>query len=203
MKDNIQKFLLNFTADTSKVIAKIHAPWTRKLLEEEDFDAMIKIIKVGDQLLKIGDVITTKTNGELSNPFVPGFWGHVGVYVGDGRVVQATTHGVLNTNLAWFMKDKDYLSVSRPNFLTEDQCWLLADYCKAQVGKEYDFSFNTSDISKFYCSELYYMAIKFVTGESPFKLKKILGQETIAPSDFYNATKLFKRVYKSKSFVDL
>jgi uncharacterized protein YycO len=196
MKDLLQKFLLQNAGKLSRAISKVHAPWTRKLVTEEDFLAM-------DKLLKIGDVISTKTNGELSNPFVPGFWGHVGVYVGNGMVVQATTHGVISTHLAWFLKDKDYCAVSRPNFLSEDQCWLVADYCKQQVGKQYDFSFNTSDIEKFYCSELYYSAIKFVIGESPFKLKKILGQETVAPSDFYEATKLFVRIFKSKSYIEL
>jgi uncharacterized protein YycO len=196
MKEYTQKLLLKIAGKLSQVVAKIHAPWTRKKITQIDYEEMMKI-------LKVGDIITTKTNGELSNPLVPGFWGHVGIYDGNGKVVEATTHNVVHTNLAWFLTTKDYVAVSRAKFLTEEQNQAVVDYCIKQVGKKYDFSFNTSDIEKFYCSELIYMGIQTVTGQSPFKLNKILGQDTIAPGDFYEATKLFDRVFKSKSYLEL
>ncbi len=196
MKECMQKLLLNIAGSLSQIVAKIHAPWTRKKITEADYEEMQKV-------LKVGDIISALTNGEFSNPFVPGFWGHVGIYAGEGKVIEATTHNVKETNLAWFLMGKDYIAISRANFLSEEQCQAVVGYCQQQIGKKYDFSFNTSDIKKFYCSELIYMGIQAVTSQSPFKLNKILGQETIAPSDFYNATKLFKRVFKSKSYLDL
>lgn len=192
MKSFIQRNLLNLASFFSKKIAKIYMPFSRKRIEQSDYENMLKS-------LKTGDVISTRTRGELSNLFIPGFWGHVGIYDGNGKVIEATTHGVVETNLAWFLFGKDYCAVSRPNFLTEDQKWLAVDYCKRQLGKPYDFSFNTSGIDKFYCSEIIYHAYKFVLGQSPFKLKVILGQKTIAPSDFYDASKLFYKIYLSKS----
>jgi hypothetical protein len=64
MKNYMQKLLLKVAGNLSRVIAKIHAPWTRKLITEEDYEEMKKI-------LKTGDAIITRTNGELSNPLVP------------------------------------------------------------------------------------------------------------------------------------
>lgn len=171
-------------------------PFSRKKIVQEDYVEMKKFIKVGD-------VISSKTRGEFSNMFVPGFFGHVAIYDGDGYVIEATTHGVVKTHLAWFLFGKDYVTVVRPNFMTEEQKWLAVDYCKRQIGKPYDYSFNTSNIDSFYCSELIYSAFRFVLGESPFKLMKTLGQETVAPSDFYNASKLFFKIYLSKSYTEL
>jgi uncharacterized protein YycO len=180
------------TSYFSQWVAGIHMPFSKKRIDQDDYEHMLSV-------LKVGDVISTKTRGELSNVFIPGFWSHVAIYSGNGRVIEATTQGVVETNLAWFLFSKDYCAASRPNFLNEDQKWLVIDYCKRQIGKPYDYSFHTSDIDKFYCSEIVYHAFKFVLGQSPFKLKVVLGQETVAPSDFYNATKLFSRMYLSKS----
>ena len=188
----IQRNLLKLASHFSQKIAKVYMPFSRKKIEQDDYEHMLAV-------LKVGDVISTKTRGELSNLFIPGFWSHVGIYAGGGKVIEATTHGVVETNLAWFLFGKDYCAVSRPNFLNDDQKWLAVDFCKRQVGKPYDFSFNTSDIDKFYCSEIVFHAFKFVLGQSPFKLKVVLGQETIAPSDFYDASKLFYKIYLSKS----
>jgi len=196
MKSFIQRNLLKIASFFSRRVAKIYMPFSRKRIRPEDYIEMKK-------LLKAGDVISTKTRGEFSNIFVPGFFGHVAIYDGEGFVIEATTRGVVRTHLAWFLFGKDYATVVRPNFMTDDQKWLAVDYCKRQIGKPYDYSFNTSNIDSFYCSELIYSAYKFVLGDSPFKLKKTLGQETVAPSDFYNASKLFFRIYLSKSYVEL
>ncbi len=192
MKSWIQRNLLKVTSFFSQRIAKVYMPFSRKRIEQADYEHMLTV-------LKVGDVISTRTRGELSNLFIPGFWGHVAIYDGNGKVIEATTHGVVETSLAWFLFGKDYCAVSRPNFMTDEQKWLAVDFCSRQIGKPYDFSINTSNIDKFYCSEIIYHAFKFVLGQSPFKLRVILGQETIAPSDFYDASKLFYKIYLSKS----
>lgn len=188
----MRKFLLRIASKLSIWIGKVHVPYSRKLIAGSDYYEL-------QGHIRIGDVLSTRTLGELSNPFIPGFWGHVAIVASDRTVVEATTHGVVETDLVSFMMNKDYISLCRPKFLTEDQCWLVADYCKRQIGKEYDYSFNTSDISKFYCSELVYAAIAFVIGSSPFKLREVLGVETVDPSDFYSANKLFDRIWHSQS----
>lgn len=196
MKEFLQKLILKLASEISQVVSKIHMPFSRKLLIEED---EIRLEKV----LRKGDIISTTTRGELSNPFIPGFWGHVGIYIGDGMVVEAVTHGVKITKLSWFLRGKDYVAVSRANFLSEEQKQKVVDYCVMQVGKPYDFSFNTSDIKAFYCSELIYSGIMYATNnESPFVLNIVLGQETISPSDFYNATNKFDRMFKSKAYLE-
>lgn len=62
-------------------------------------------------------------------------------------------------------------------------------YFKNQIGKPHDFSFNTSNITKFHCSELIYM-IKSVTGESPLKLKIKIKVKALAiyKGDLYERT---------------
>lgn len=76
--------MLNIASKLSRQVAKVHAPWTRKLIKESDEIEM-------DGILMLGDILLTKTNGELSNPFVPRFWGHVGLVTERNTVIQATT----------------------------------------------------------------------------------------------------------------
>lgn len=189
---NFQKILLNTANFLSQRISKVHAPFSRKKFTGQDFWAF-------KETIQIGDIISTKSGGELSNLFIPGFFGHVAMVISPTTVIEATTHGVVETDLYSFLIGKDYVAISRDNFLTIDQKIDMVVWLKEQLGKPYDFEFATSDISKFYCSELMYMAIKQVTGKSPFKLKKILGQETIDPSDFFQAKKLFNTIWMNEA----
>lgn len=187
---NFQKILLNTANYVSQKISKVHAPFSRKKFTGKDFWAFKDTIQVGD-------VISTKSEGELSNMFIPGFFGHVAIVISPTTVIEATTHGVVETDIYSFLIGKDYVAISRDKFLSIDQKMDMAIYLRQQLGKPYDFEFATSDIAKFYCSELLYSGYKAVTGNSPFKLNKVLGQETINPSDFYLAKKLFETIWLS------
>lgn len=211
----MKKLLLALASFISQKISLIHAPWTRKLITGADY-------RTYSSLVQVGDVLSTETNGELSNLFIPGFFGHVAIVASPRTVIQATTHGVVETDLAeFFFVNKDYIVASRPIFATPEQRQVAADYARAQLGKPYNFSmglsdkllkalgmtvpdnkpdFAASDIQRFYCSELIYSAYLFAVDVNPFTLRKVLGEETIAPSDFFEATDKFDTFWFSESF---
>lgn len=167
-------------------------PFSRKKFTGKDFWEFKETIEAGD-------IISTRSEGELSNVFIPGFFGHVGIVASSTTIIEATTHGVVETDIYSFLLGKDYVAISRDKFLSPDQKVAMNAWLKKQLGKPYDFEFTTSDITKFYCSELAYAGFKEVTGSSPFKLKKVLGQETIDPSDFFMSNRLFKTVWMNEA----
>lgn len=207
----MRKTLLNVASYLSQQIAKIHMPWSHKKIVGHDY-------RTYSNLAQIGDVLSTRTDGELSNIFIPGFFGHVAIVVSPRTVVQATTAGVVETDLAeFFFINKDYIVASRPTFATIEQRHQAAEYALRQVGKPYNFSmglsdvllgalktnrpdFSHSNIKRFYCSELVYSAYKAAVVENPFILREVMGEETIIPSDFFDASGKFSTFWFSQSF---
>lgn len=186
----MNKTILNIASKISHWISLIHMPWSRKLVTGSDVLLMMKVVQPGDVLL-------TRSDGELSNIFVPGFWGHAAI-AGEDAIIEATTKGVHKSDPISFLMGKDYAVVLRPVFLDESEKARAVEYSEAQVGKPYDYSFNTSNITAFYCSELVYMAMKYAKNHIPFKLRSIFGQETVDPSDFYR-TSMFELIWESES----
>lgn len=186
----MRKLLLNIASILSHWISKIHMPWSRKLITGNDVLLFMKHIEPGDILL-------TRSNGELSNIFVPGFWGHAAI-TGEDAIIEATTKGVHKSDPISFLMGKDYACALRPVFLDKAERSKAVEFSEDQIGKPYDYSFNTSNITAFYCSELVYMAMKHARNQIPFKLRSILGQETVDPSDFYR-TSMFELVWESES----
>ena len=131
-----------FVAKVSKFGAKIHFPYTRKKVTQERIYSAISV-------LKPGDLILTHTSGEASNIALD-HWSHAGIYV-PGIVYEATTHGVVNSNLIYFLAKKDDFKILRPTF--EFDYIDLASFLNSAVGKPYDFEFEQND-QQYYCFEL-------------------------------------------------
>lgn len=194
MKDLIQRLLVKASSVITPLISKVHSPWSKKLIHAYDYREAMK------KNLPIGSVILTRTLGELSDPFIPGFWSHVAIYLGDGFVMEATTHGVVKTDIIDVLLTKDYAAAFVPLFALPEQMVAASKFAASQEGKAYDFEFATSDIQKFYCSELVYWAYEqAMNGEPEFTLRKVLGRDTVAPSDFAEAKDKWLCVWRSKS----
>jgi len=193
MKDFVQRIFFKTVSFCSYHIGRIYAPYARKLITGSDLRAMLA---VG---IQDGDILVSRTNGELANVAIPGVMSHLGVIEGQ-TVYEASTTGVRNVDIIDFFINKDVIAVLRPNFMTPEQIALQMSYLKAQIGKpyNYDFKFSESD-DKFYCTELGYKSIVFGNKESPFTLRRRLGVLTVSPDDFYKAQKKFIMVWKSKS----
>ena len=103
----MKKLILNTLKPVLKLIAPIGLP--KRLFNGKDYDVVMSTIKVGDVML-------TKTNYELTNLFNPIPLAHAAIVidVGDGlRVVEALGKGVVITNLFDFLRRKDLVHVYR------------------------------------------------------------------------------------------
>ena len=166
-------------------------PYSRKQITSQHY----RLIK---PMLAPGMAICTRTDGELANLFIPGFWSHAGIYVGDSTVVEAVGKGVVKTDLIDFLLTKDAIIVKDPSFANKEQMKDAAEWALKQVGKPYDMYFDKLN-EYFYCSELIWLGFELTMGEVPFtKLKTVWGEETVVPDDIANANKKWKTAYDSR-----
>jgi len=112
-----------------------------------------------------GDILLRRTDGSSGNLFIPSWWKHAGVYVGQGEVVDAVFKGIGKDSFEKFMTDGDAIMIVRPKNLTAQQREAIASYAKGQVGKPYDFDFDFVDQARQSCTELASHAIKAGTGK--------------------------------------
>lgn len=129
----------------SKMIAKIHAPFSVKYVSGLDFDVISKCCLPGDILL-------SRTRGELGNLFIKGYWKHAAIVKDADTVVEAVTKGVVITHMFDFLRTKDSVALLRAS-IPEDVRKQIADEAISFVGCDYDFEFQKND-PEYYCSEL-------------------------------------------------
>jgi hypothetical protein len=105
--------------------------------------------------LKPGDIIAARNEAAATTNFIEWLgsrWTHVGIYVGDGKVLEALDNsGVVETTLPKFMRRYTRVAVYRP--VGEWNVSAALEYGREQVGKGYNFAFIFNDKS-FYCSQL-------------------------------------------------
>jgi len=205
--DWFRRAALNIFTPVTKTIGSMHLLATHKRVNEDDF-GMIKA------MAKPGMVIVTRTSGEASNLFIPGFWTHAAIVYGangseDGeiRVVQATRAGVVATGLPSFLFSKDYVMLLDPIFADAQQKIAAANWAFDQIGKPYDWDFLPPELTEtgittpksFYCSKLVWASYLQACGPNvPFTLRTTLGVPTVAPDDLAMAVAKFAHLYSNK-----
>lgn len=194
---SIRHFLLDVSVPITKWIGHVHAPFTHKRMALRHFCAL-------KECLIPGDVLMSRTDGELTNVFIPGFWSHGAVYVGDSQVVEVTGEGISNppVPLMYFVLTKDYVRACRPLFANRDQMQAAADWCRAQAAAlprvPYDYDFASGNRA-LYCFELSYVAYQAATGnKSPWQLRETLGVQTVIGDDFDKAIDKWETIYDSR-----
>jgi uncharacterized protein YycO len=153
--------------------------------------------------LRAGDVLLEKTPFRLTDSFIPGHWGHAAVWVGTeaelrelglwdhpvvvahhkaisrGRsVVEALRSGVEMNRLKHFMNVDD-LAVLRHRALSDDARREVILQALRQVGKAYDFNFDTQSADRIVCSELVYHAY----GDVKWPTERTLGRVVVSPDN--------------------
>lgn len=116
--------------------------------------------------LQPGDILLRRTEGTSGNWFIPSWWKHAGVYVGEGHVVDAAFKGTAKNSLEGFMTEGDSLMIVRPKGLTPQQREAIAAYAERQVGKPYDFDFDFDDEARLSCTELASHALRAGAGKN-------------------------------------
>lgn len=168
---------------------------------------------VADQmrtLLKPGDVLITRKEHALTNYFLPGYWPHAALYLGNEqqlaalgicthenvvprwqrlldcdkserhRVLEAMKDGVWIRSLASPFAS-DAVAVLRPRLEQQDVAKAL---CRGMFhdGKQYDFDFDFTRSDRLVCTEVVYRSYEQVGGVS-FQLTSRAGRLTLAAED--------------------
>lgn len=167
----------------AKLVGKIHSPWTHKKITSADYLSLQRI-------LLPGDIILTRTMGELTNLLIPGFWKHSAIVSLSQSVIEAVGTGVQLTHLFDFVKGKDYLIVLRPRTAQERRS--AASVAEGLVGCGYDYEFDKRD-EEFYCSELVWVSFRRCCAELFPRQGKIMPSAFAKLPQVYASERLRKK----------
>ena len=132
------------------------------------------------EILEPGDVLVTRKECAVTNYFLPGFWPHAAMYVGDEQVVESLKDGVRVRNMDSPFGN-DCIAVIRPK-LSIDEIFVAVQRAHSHVGKEYDFDFDFTRADRMVCSEVVYRSYEGL-GELQFQLRKRAGRQTLSAQD--------------------
>lgn len=191
MKAAYFNFLHKTITILSKIISKIYSPGARHKMIYENVAEMLSI-------LQPGDLILTRTRGELATLLIPGFWKHASIYVGNERIIDAVTAGVSERWLADLIMKTDNVVILRPP-LTEDEQFQMISYCYSMVGTPYDFAINIDTRAKIYCSELCYLSINYAKQANYIELQESMGINTVTPDQLYEMTDKLENIYEKRT----
>lgn len=151
--------------------------------------------------LQPGDILLEKTPFRLTDQFIPGYWGHAAIWVGNEKelrkldlwddplvkpwqqkiqnghsIVEALRSGVELDPLSHFMNIDDMV-VLRDNNMSKMQLRQVIINAFRQLGKSYDFNFDISTSDRIVCSELVYVSYLHIN----WPTEKTMGRYTISP----------------------
>lgn len=162
------------------------------------------------QLARPGDVMITRKEYAITNYFLPGYWPHAALYLGDGpaleqlgidrhdnvrprwvrllepaapeprRVLEAMADGVRIRELTSPM-GCDSLAILRPRLSTADVAEALARGLFHE-GKPYDFDFDFTRSDRLVCTEVVYRAYEGIGGVR-FELSRRAGRLVLSAGD--------------------
>lgn len=131
-------------------------------------------------LLMPGDVMVTRKEHSLTNYFLPGYWPHAALYIGNGRVIEALADGVRERPIdSPFAVDA--IATIRPQ-VSPAQLEQALERAHSHVGKPYDFDFDFTRADRMVCTEVVYRSFEGV-GDVRFRLTRRAGRETLSAED--------------------
>ncbi|MEI7491591.1 MAG: YiiX/YebB-like N1pC/P60 family cysteine hydrolase [Bacteroidota bacterium] len=143
-----------------------------------------------NNFLKPGMIVLSRKEFQISNYFIYGYWTHTAMIMPWGKVIQATTNGVIINELEeYFLKTDDFV-VLKPRFCGISEMEKACMHASERVGVPYSFDFNNSDDS-LYCSELVLKAYARTCGwninshHEPHEFIHLCEGKIVRPSDFY------------------
>ncbi len=180
---------------SGRIVAEMRAPWHTINRADAVRDELAK-------LLQPGDVIVTRHDQAMSNLFLPGYWPHTSLYVGqrelaiargirldderlsrwtgDRCVLEARKDGVLLRPLHDTLA-VDAVAVLRPR-LAPPQMNIALQRILEHEGKLYNFDFDFFRSDRLVCTEVIYRAFDGLGGIK-FKLVRRQSRLTLAAED--------------------
>lgn len=142
------------------------------------------------------DLVLMRSPNHLTNKFIPGYFGHVGIWLGNNmverylvkpfekhrkngaEVVEVLRSGVQISTLDEFADGETFL-VIRPDRLSGKQKRTILANIRKQLAKAYDFNFDVESPEAITCTELVYLSYDFVD----WKIRYTMQRCTISPDD--------------------
>lgn len=162
-----------------------------------------EIIKQTLAHLKPGDVFITRHDDAMSNLFLPGFWPHGALYIGEPEwrakfnllteadnttevplnILEAKKDGVLLRNISETLHLDNFV-VLRPN-LSQTEIKKALKNGLSHSGKLYDFVFDFATSDRLVCTEVIYRSF-YGVGDIAFELSTKAGRKCLSAEDFLN-----------------
>ena len=174
--------------------------WVIYTPEEYDYRIRGNVIRDIDALLQPGDIVLRNYDHYLDALVIPGEYSHSGIYVGNHKIVHAIAKGVQFIDVIDFFQC-DQACILRPK-VEQSVKDKAVERANKWVGVAYDFKFNSSDSSAFYCNELTAMCYSGFIEIKKFypvvfdKQLKILNQKYLSKSFLTNDA--FEKVFEIK-----
>lgn len=173
-----------------RLASNMRAPWSKKRIKYRE-------VAAAQALLLPGDVLVSRTEGELTTIMIQGYFKHAALVMDRSTIVHATKDGVAFMDMVDFFMSKDEVAVLRPLFCTEEEGRMAAVWARVQEGRPYDYYLDPEN-DAYYCSELVYMAFKKTMGpRCPLALRNGLGKGVIEPEALYRDSANFLIVWSS------
>ncbi len=133
--------------------------------------------------LQPGDVLVTRKEHSLTNYFLPGYWPHAALYIGDDRVIEALADGVRERSVdSPFAVDA--IAAIRP-LLVAGQVDEALERAHTHIGKPYDFDFDFTRADRMVCTEVVYRSFQGI-GEVQFELTRRAARQNLSAEDLLN-----------------
>jgi len=197
-KVNFNNFINTIFSGFSNVVSNflgIFASRKGKLSNNEEF------INRSLKLLQPLDIILEKTPFRLTDKFIPGYWGHAAIYIGNEAqlkklgiwdnifvkkfhvqiskgnvIIEALRSKVELNTFKNFSNIDDYAHLRLNEELTLEKKREMIIRTFAQIGKKYDFGYDVESSKKIICSELHYITFDEVV----FKTSKFMGINSVS-----------------------
>lgn len=160
------------------------------------------------------DLVLMRSPNHLTNKFIPGYFGHVGIWLGNNFVerylikpfekhrkdgvgmVEVLRSGLQISTLKEFADGEIFL-VMRPENLTRKQKQSILFNIRKQLTKGYDFNFDIESPEAITCTELVYLTYDYVE----WRIRYTMERYTISPDDLV-LTALKGNQFSYKAFVE-
>ena len=160
------------------------------------------------------DLVLMRSPNHLTNKFIPGYFGHVGIWLGNNLVerylikpfekhrrdgvamVEVLRSGLQISTLDEFADGEIFL-VMRPENLSRKQKRNILFNIRKQLTKAYDFNFDVESPEAITCTELVYLAYDFID----WRIRYTMERYTISPDDLV-LTALKGNQFSFKAFVE-
>lgn len=152
--------------------------------------------------LQVGDILIERTPFRLTDKLIPGYFGHIAIYLGDenelmdlgvwddlnssvqaqissGKVIEEALRDGVQLNTIEHFLNIDDLVIMHDTLESDAQKRARILLAVAQLGKAYDFEYDIESSDKIVCSELVYVT----SVDVDWQTENLVGINTISPDN--------------------